>query len=89
LEATETMPSAPASMARAAVGSSPLSTAKPLRRNGNRASIRSPSARASLMPTMLGCSDSSPLVSAARSQPVRPGTLYSTTGSPPSSATAR
>ena len=31
----------------------------------------------------------SAVVSTAMSQPVRPGTLYSTTGRPPSSATAR
>ena len=51
--------------------------------------MRSPAATASLMPTMFGCSDSVAVVSAAMSQPVRPGTLYSSTGRPPSSATAR
>jgi hypothetical protein len=89
LEPTEIRPSIPAWIERAAVPSSPLSTANCGLRRASSACTRPVSPTASLMPTMLGWLASSATVSGCMSQPVRPGTLYSTTGSPPWSATAR
>lgn len=54
LDATETRPSAPASIACAALPSSPLSIAKVALRSVTSAATRSDSLRASLMPTMFG-----------------------------------
>ena len=50
LDATETMPSAPASIARAAVGSSPLRTVNVADRSSNNSAILSGSLRASFKP---------------------------------------
>ena len=72
-----------ASNPRAAVGSSPESTRKSAPRKASNASIRCASPTASLMPTMLPCPRRRATVSGRRSQAVRAGTLYSTTGSPP------
>jgi hypothetical protein len=74
-DTTDTTPSAPASIARAAVGSSPLSTAKLSPRSGSNACMRSGSLRASLIATMPAWAASSATVSGSRSQPVRLGTL--------------
>jgi hypothetical protein len=88
-DATETTPAAPPRMARAKLGSSPLSRAKPAPPSGYNASQRASSPRASFSPMILGSLRNSATVSGSRSQPVRPGTLYSTSGKPPCADTWR
>src|SRR5690606_7492075 len=88
-ETTDTTPSAPPSMAAAALASSPQSTAKPSLRSASHSCSLRGSDTASFTPAMRGWPARPATVDGCRSQPVRGGTLYITTGSPPSSATAR